>query len=857
MRPVSLAASLSLTAAIAAAPALARQESAAPPAASAAAPSAQIAERNAAIEARVRDRLARAFAARARIVLQREIVFLGVLKNSRELMKLAIERAPDNPFIWRLAVDLAAAMEDGDPGADAWLSEGLVQLSRLEPDDEVLRVRRILDVISRRQTAEERIAATEALLRPDAVAQIGPRAAARLALDLALLLRRTGDIRGFERTLIQSLDFDPLCPEASEIAAGYFRVNAPTRADEIRAVRLAVLANPSSPQVSLGFASLCLESGAYEAAARVLGVAARLLEARGADENYDAILADYVLALWGSNQPKTALSVARVRQEQLDRQLLAEIDRQGLAITLDERKNVHLPTSTPLATALAAMTSALSPDQAKVAVGNAGVAFDTVLDQLAKRKADKKQVAAVALESAMVQLWLDGSIDKAQAMLSKASDAGPLSDDARARFDGWIALRRKDAALARKTLEPLAERDDYARLGLAVALIDLGEKKEAARLLLGIARSEPGSAFGLWARSRLYAILGATPNILPDSEAISAAAALPEDFVRSMEAGGISLLLRVRPIQSEVRPWDSLQFDIELTNRGDWPLSIGPDGPIKDSATITAAVNIPGEKPEIPQIIILPIDRSYCIEPGQTIRVPIDLSVTDASSALREDALSGAFVSLHAIINWRTTTTGFEPSKLGVESESAVAHVSGERVTKDWVVATLAELRDQSLTPDPEKIVLLASALVRKEIVPQLVPEDARAALDGAGEVLVDCVKRIGPEARAWLVFAAPKGKRIERGKEAKDLVDVAASGTVEIGSAIPALEPFDAVLRDDESAVVRIAWIATRTRRPEDPTLVASLASKDPAVRAYAQDCTQWLIEARDERAKALNLKQ
>ena len=868
MRPVRTPASISLATVLAAFPAstfgggmLGAQDAAA--GAAAAQPAAQSTTPATApqpsdeVQALFRDRLSRSLAARARIVLQREIVFLGVLENSKALMRMALAGTPDNPFIWRLALDLAAVLEDGDPDAATWLSDGLAKLSKLDPDDEIIRLRRLLDVIERKQLAEDRVAASESLLTPEAVERIGPRVAARIAFDLAMLLRRTGDMGGFERNLIRALDLDPYFPEAAELAAGYFRIHAPTLGDEVRALRGALLANPTRPSTAMSLAQICLEHGAYAPAEAILSIQAELQQARGVDETYDAVLSDYLLALWGNDKASVAFVVASERQKVLDRTLLAEIERQGMQITMEERSKVHLPTAPMLATTVAAMASSMGVKSAPVAVSNVAVSFDAMLDQLTKRKADASQIAAVALESAMMQLWLGGSLDKAQTLISKSADYGPMSDTARARFDGWVAYRQKDPAKAKSLLQPIVDKDQFAKLGMALILEEEGDRKEAARHYLEVARAQPSTSVGLWSSTKLFALLGTRAEINPDAAAVTAAATLPPAFLRLMELGGDAMLLRVMPAQTEARGWDPLIFNIEITNRSSWPLAVGPEGPIKDSTTVSASINIPGEMPAAPQIIILPIDRLYLIEPGETLRVPIDISVTDASVALRDDALSGAFVSLHSIVNWKTTPTGFEPSALGLEVESPVTHVSGERVTKAWVEGALAQLRDASRVPDPELIALLSSALVRKTSAPAMVPADAVAALEGAGKVIADATKRLWPEARGWLVFACPKGKRIERGKEAQDLLDVVATGGVELAAAVPELEELDAVLRADESPTVRIPWIAVRVRRPEDPTLVASLESKDPAVRSYAENCKQWLIEARDERAKQLNLKK
>lgn len=845
----------------------------------------------------VRDRLARSLAARARVVLQREVIFLGVLRNSQVLMKSALELAPDNPFIWRLALDLAAMLEDGDASADTWFSDGLAKLSKLEPDDEVLRLRRVMDAIDERQTAEARVEASKAMLTPAAIAQLGRRVAARVAFDLAALSRRTGDGQAFEKYLLFALELDPFFPEATETAAGYFRMNAPTVVDEVHAMRDATLANPSRSTVALGLAELCLQQGAYRAAASILDIAYRMQQTRGPDEDVDALLSDFIIALWGTGRINNAFSYAKQRTEQLDNALLQEIEKQGMATSAAERATVHLPPTPTLATTIAALSTAVDAKPSPIVVANAAFAFDTMIAQVKKRNSASQLAASLALDSAFVQLWLgwsvaksmdamakqaaekpadesaskqsaeqsdkqsdkqpDKSVEKAQSLIAAAVAYEPLTDDTRARFDGWIALRSRDAAKAKTILAPIAANDLASKLGLALACDDLGETKEAARLLLEIARATPSTAVGLWSRSRLYQLIGATPVILPQAEEIETAAELPRGFLKLMNDGSASMLLRVTPREIEARPWDALIFDIELTNRSAWPLSIGPEGPIKDSTTITASLNVPGEMPRPPQIVLVSIDQKFVIDPGETLKIPVDISVTDASAALREDALSGAFISLHSIINWRTTSVGFEPSPYGIEVESPVVHVSGERVTRAWVERVLTQLRDLNQVPNPENIALIASAIVRKAAFPALVPADAGALLDEAGPLLADAAKRLWPEARAWLIFACPKGKRIDATPDSKDLLDMVAPGGGETAATVPELEALDAVLREDESPLVRVSWIAVRTRRPEDPMLVQSLSSTDALTRGFAEDCKQWMVEARDERAKQLNLKK
>ena len=156
-------------------------------------------EPSAAARAKVVERLSRSFAQRARGLLQRDKVYIGLLDSAEALLQVSIELAPDNPQIWRIALDLATTMEDGDPSAAELSTQSLRRLNELEPANEMIRLRRIVDSVSRRQTVEERLAAYERLLAPESVAKIGNAVAARLAFDAAILRRRSGDIAGFEQ----------------------------------------------------------------------------------------------------------------------------------------------------------------------------------------------------------------------------------------------------------------------------------------------------------------------------------------------------------------------------------------------------------------------------------------------------------------------------------------------------------------------------------------------------------------------------------------------------------------------------------------------------------------------------------
>lgn len=171
-----------------------------------------------------------------------------------------------------------------------------------------------------------------------------------------------------------------------------------------------------------------------------------------------------------------------------------------MATSAAERATVHLPPTPTLAATIAALSTAVDLKPSPIVVANAAFAFDTMIAQVKKRNAAPQLAASLALDSAFVQLWLgwsvaksmdamakqaaekppeksvekpadesasklaatkqtDNSVEKAQSLIAAAVAYEPLTDETRARFDGWIALRTRDAAKAKTILAPIAAND--------------------------------------------------------------------------------------------------------------------------------------------------------------------------------------------------------------------------------------------------------------------------------------------------------------------------------------------------------------------------------------------------------------
>ncbi len=711
-------------------------------------------------EPQLRTSLARSFAQSARQFLQRGRVFIGSLETARELLTRAVALAPDDEEIWRMALDLGSVLEEGDPIGAKLGADALVAISRLDPEDEGVRLRRLLGVMEERQTAEARIAVALQILAPDSIPQIGPRVAARIAYELASLYKRTGDMKEYEHWLLQATRFDPWFPDAANEAAGYLRLRVST-IEEAGLLRAAALANPGDGLAAVALAQLCLEHGAYGGAAGILEIESVVLQTRRPSLPYDTLLADLILAFWGSGQIEAAESVYARRQQALDFVLREEIDRKGALVSLARRKEMQLPPTPSIITNTAAMLVARKMDGAEIVTANTDSAFKLAIQASEEAKVPTDQIASLWLERAFVALWLGGSVEDATTSIASAVALQPVSPMAQARFDGWFAYRAGDFARAEALFAPLAESDPSANIGLAMALESLGRVRDAATQFLGLAKTFPATAIGLFARESLWRLLGNKVPLLPDAAELDAIASLPSGFRKIVEDPGGALLLTIQPRAREVEMFMPLQFDFVITNRGDWPIAIAPNGPLRDTATAACTVSMSGQlSTRIPPYEAVSLSTRLGLAPGESVVATYDATIGDGTRTFKYDPTVGGFASVHGILNWRTTATGMEPGPLGIEVESDTVRVEGVRVDSAWVTRAIAEISDSSKPPSPVTVAFLACAVARAEARSASLAAATIDALAGAETALLSAISRLTPVEVAWVAAQVPPARK-------------------------------------------------------------------------------------------------
>ncbi len=766
----------------------------------------------------IRERLALEMGRAARQSTQAEPLSTTSLIAACDLIEQAIQLDPANPDLWRIAMKLGSLAERPD------LTEQAVRvLVDLDPDDAFARLAEAIIDIEQHQTIEDRMLAYERWLTPESRAKLGPAGTSRLLLDLALLHQRQGRVRAFTEALTDAIAVDPANQAAMGLAAGYFDANVDDPAGEAELLLGLLLANPADGITATRLARLLLDSGAYQAASRMYDIATGIAEADGRIIDTD-LLSDQVIAAWGANRIEHAIGLISERQalaNRLVRRQIAAARERGEPV---EQIIGDVPLGTTISIVRAVLYERTGHADASEALEAALKGQQQAIDRdLEQEEPDLDRVAEIYLTMATGILWLGDDPDRAEELLSQAASYKPLNESAQQRFDGWLAMRRGKLDEAASLLEPLAQDDIIARLGLAITHLNAGRTRDAARTLLAINRAQPGTLVGLWAGELLFEMLGQRV-LLSDlsGELNDLAATLPRFIDRLPTQSTLAFSARVvppKPVVGVLEPWI---VNVQISNNAIVPLAIDPEGPIRPQILIEPRLRVPGNTVDASNAIVIDIDRRLRLEPRERLIIPVDLRTHGIGGKLTEHLLAGSLVRFNVIWNAVPSASGatLRPGALGGESRSEPLRIDGQRVTPAWIEQRLNAIAEPDLRTDIEAVALLTHVTAERILVP-------RDAKQGAAERLVDRIEQALPEAYAKLDGPAQAW-----------VLAVLGPG--------PARDAIRGVAQRSEDRLVRLAYLLHHVEYAQDPMLDAAARSGDEII-VHVADHVRSVMEHAD----------
>jgi tetratricopeptide (TPR) repeat protein len=694
---------------------------------------------------------------------------IGILQEAAQL-------DPDNAQIWHQLLDVALYGERDDVAQQA-----VTALSRLEPNNDAVALLRLNMAIARAQTVEDRIAMLQRLLAPAQRSRLTPAMAGRLAHDLALLYNRNGEMEQYARWLAESVAIDPANAAVAQEAAGYFAAANDDPFAQAELLTIAMLADPTDMDTLTVLAEHLLEHGAFVGAARLYTV---LLDAVDAEYKAarSAIIADQVLALWGMGDTEQALRIITRRQIEANRAYRQQLQQQNPELTLDElatRTAVLQPTMMVLRAAmLASVGDTAAPNAMQRLIDGYTFILDEYRRVLDTRPAEpaadatrpdpqqiREEIARNQLELASILLWLGGDahIELARGYFDQADQVTPVDDAVRQRFEGWFSLRLGEYETAMTQLEPLAADDPAALLGVARIHFELGQRREAARRWLDLARRQPGTVLGVWANDRLVTLLGQRTSISDVAAQMeSLIATVPSTLDRLPANPTLGGLLRVTAVNEFVDIYDPMRLEVTLINAGQIPLTLDSRGPIMPEVILTPTVRISNQPnaPE-PSQIVVDMKRRLRLEPNERVVVVIDLRMYDLSELLLRWPMEGALISFKGVSNPFIRPGGVvSPGLMGMIHRMSPFRVVGKVPDDRWIAEADAMFAGPITREQLHRLAVLARWLAREELNVDPLKDRTRET-DVAG-LIAQAYPKLTPDQQAWLlcVIAPTRGLR-------------------------------------------------------------------------------------------------
>lgn len=654
-----------------------------------------------------------------------------------DMTLLGARIVPDSIEAWRDVLALADLIGQGQESAAAVRAEALGQLARLQPNDQVILLRKLGASIGSRQTVDARMKAYELALSPAYAGTLAPPVASRLALDAALLQNRLGDATAFESWLGRACTIDPSNPVSAEMRAG---LSASLDSPDVVAkdLVLAIKANPASYELYSRLARLLLSQGAYEGARRMARNADYAVRPQFELQGFDPVvpvIVERCLAEWAAGSTEQARR--RLHEfDQLRLQVFRQVaQRQGLAGTKQdieslgiapdgqieimrlalELADLALVTTAPDSTGSSqAKLDAVASVRKAVLAGLEAQARDVVQHDDAS---PAQKVAPLLLGAQLCAASL-GDESQTRDWLERVEAIAPLDPKALARFEGWIALKRGDAATAGQHFAQSDPDAPMTMLGMAEVHRLSGRPADSLAVLHSLAVRDAAGPIGLLARTRWEAQSG-KPLVLPGAvEFERIAKEVPEFWDAVLRGEKQALLVEGRPIDSTLKPFDPLLVRLTITNVSPATLAIDDVGPILPSVVMQPTRLQQGTQNEPPSFVQL--DGSLSLAPGASVSVESDMRRWPVGIATEQHPLESASISFRVVCNPVFVGSGVGLGALGGETVIEPMIITSPVVNDAWIESALAATRNPDTPSDLLDVALLmwigASAEVQTKL---------------------------------------------------------------------------------------------------------------------------------------------
>jgi len=747
--------------------------------------------------------------------------YLGAL----EVARAAVALVPLDEYANRILLEIANVTSGELAHSKAIASQTTLAISKLDPNDSVIRLSRLSEAVDERNTAEDRILAYEHLLQPSVVQKISPVVASRLAYEYSILLRRRGDGDAAVAQFREALKLDPTFPIATAQWAQYqAEINAPP-GTIANALVDAIVANPSDTANLQELGLMCLREGLFRESDMLFAVACQIANKNSKILEFDELLMQRMLSLWGLGKHKQVAELFNARKEQL----LSILEKKSTG-TSQIGSGISLPVAMCVIHAMVSKSGSLPKFEEALKE-----AIDTFDEQILAAKSDPALKSKLLLEKCAFVLGIGPDVSLVAGWIQEADALTPILPEAKAKFQGWILLRTGKTDEAIEQLKPLAANNAVARLGYGLALAKNGKLKEAENEFLEINRLERNDVIGLYAADQLFELIKS--RIAPSAQAAeiqSAVARLPKNFSGLANDSTRYLQVDGAFLSRSVKPFDPMPFKMSVTNISPITLAITPDGPIRNSAALLMETIVVQQKQNITNLapFIFSIARTLQIAPNETMSFVIDIAYLPQVTALLNSPLNGANLQIEMLTNFNLTLDSVTPGFLGKMTAKNSIRILPVIRNQEWREEALGTIRHCDRPDDLVTLVLFAFDLASRSSEKGAEKE----VREGWAEV-TEAWKRLSPAAQAWTLMVLPM--------EPLEMTEKIASAAKESQDRRVQLS---AILRWTDSE--NDALLSTLVRG-SDEQLIAVASSVRSLIASRVRDASQ--VDQLNEEAKVL----
>ncbi len=779
--------------------------------------------------------LAEEFTRVARMAAQSKPLTTTSIEAALSLATQSTLLTPDNPKSWSVLFELAQMADREDIARKAM--EKILHTSNQSVTAQLGRLR---DVINKAQTLDQRMLIFEQLLSEGKRTELDSRVASRLAFDAANLQRQAGNMDQFARWLAESVALDPAFPDAITLATGYFGDDTADIFQRAELLATAALSNIRDLTTQVVLAEFLMAFGDYKDARSLYEI---ILAENAGDVAAcsDSLLADIVLSQFAVGDITGALNALQKRQTAVDEVFRSQTKQQQPRLTPLELARIHAPLVPKLATVRAALYS-IGDDKVQAASAlDAAVGSLLTLSKIYEAQGAKATLRVVELyiQAASITLWLSDDYETAELLLQSAETAAEIDPEEKKRFEGWIALRKGETDNAIAVLSKL-QNDPASKVGLALAYLEVGNKRNAAIELLDVVKNNGGSLLGVWSKYKLEEIVGTTFDVRPEvaqlQELMSGVLRTMDLFVKDPRP---PIGIKITPRKRTYNPFEPILIDIEIQNNTTIPLTIAHNGPIQPLLLVEPIIEGPLASISSNQPIVVPIDSELSLFPRSSLAISMDLRSYWLGGVLNTNPTKGASLLLKATVNFfaRKTQdrdgrnqTVFGPTRFGQKVMDESIRINGVRLNDTWLKKAIEQVENFSTTQDIVSMVLLTWVVGEDiqftieeplitprpgEEVPPLDEGERHPNQDKAITTVLKAFPSLDPVAQAWVVATMSKD---------------------------PAIESVVGMMKMPKSTFAQLAWIIRFAdinvvdEALDDPALLEGLTSEDPAVQVVAK---------------------